>query len=99
MRNQNKYFMVTWELDLTQFFVEADNETDAIEKAIKAHLAYDENISFRDADDLDDAVFISDMKDKTTYEVEPVDFDLLCEIIERKDCVGKFEEAVVFFGS
>lgn len=99
MNNQNIYYMVTWEMDLTQFLVEAHDEKEAINKAIKAHSAYDENICERDSNDEDDIIFIEEMNDESTYTADSVDFDLLCEIIMREDCVGKFEEAIVYFGA
>lgn len=82
-----KLKLVTWEGDLTQFLVEADTNAEAIKKAMESNLLIGE---------VDDEIF-DDVKDATAYTVEDVDFDLLCEIIERNDWFkGKFGEAKVF---
>lgn len=77
---------VTWDGDLTQFLVNAETEDKAIYKAIDANF----KICAPDDD------IIEDMKNQATYEVEDVDFDLLCEIFQRTDCIGVYGEAVVF---
>lgn len=79
--------LVTWEGDFTQFLVEASSDEEAINKAIKANLeiTYDE----------DDFDYINDFY---TYTIDDVDFDLLCEILNRTDKLGKFGEALVFNG-
>lgn len=96
-----KLLFVTWDLDFTQFLVEADNDTEAIKKSIEAHEKYDEdNWGKRDPDDEEDAIFLEDMHDPSTYSVDPVDFKLLDEIIKyRDDYVGMYGEAIVFFGA
>lgn len=78
--------LVTWEGDFTQFLVEASSDEEAINKAIKANLeiTYDE----------DDFDYINDFY---TYTIDDVDFDLLCEILNRTDKLGKLGEALVFF--
>ena len=79
--------MVTWDGDLTQFLVEADTNEEAIEKAITANKEFD-RLCGSDNPDVDNL---------NCYIVDNVDFDLLCEIIERNDWFkGKFGEAKVF---
>ena len=71
--------LVTWDGDLTQFLVEADTDEEAIKKAIEA------NFIFSDPEDDDDGLVRKDMQDKSWYEVEDVDFNLLSEIFRRTD--------------
>lgn len=79
--------MVTWERDLTQFLVEADTDDEAISKAIYANKEFDR---FCGSDN-------PDVNEPSLYIVDDVDFNLLCEIIERNDWFkGKFGEAKVF---
>lgn len=79
--------MVTWDGDLTQFLVEAETNDEAISKAIYANKEFDR---FCGSDN-------PDVTDPTPYTVDDVDFDLLCEIVERNDWVGgRFGEAKVF---
>lgn len=81
--------LVTWECDLTQFLVEAETNDEAIRKAIEANKEYD-RFCGSDIPEIDDA---------TSYTVDDVNFDLLCEIIEREDWFkGKFCKAKVFNG-
>ena len=82
--------MVTWDGDLTQFLVEAETNDEAISKAIYANKECDRYLKSNDPDD-------PDITDPTSYTVDDVDFDLLCEIVERSDWVGgRFGEAKVF---
>ena len=69
--------LVTFDIDLTQFLVNAETTVEAIEKAHEANRliggidGYDmEGIRYQD------------------YTVEDVDWDLLREILARKDCLG-----------
>ena len=71
--------LVTWDGDLTQFLVEADTDEEAIKKVIEA------NFIFADPGDDDDGLVREDMQDKSWYEVEDVDFNLLSEIFRRTD--------------
>ena len=84
--------MVTWEGDFTQFLVNADTDSEAIAKSIKA------NFKYCSPGDDDENEVEKNMRDPTTYSVEDVNFDLLCEIFERTDICGKYEDAVVFNG-
>ena len=47
--------------------------------------------------DVDDEI-VDDMKDSAAYSVEEVDFELLSELFNRTDIIGKYGEAVVFNG-
>jgi len=79
--------MVTWDGDLTQFLVEAETDDEAISKAITANKKFDR---FCGSDN-------PDINEPNLYIVDDVDFNLLCEIIERNDWFkGKFGEAKVF---
>ena len=92
MKNNASLMLVTWEGDLTQFLVEAENKVDAIAKAIKANREIDMAVFCSDEECLDD------INDPATYSVDDVDFSLLGEICQRKDCVGKYSDALVFNG-
>ena len=79
--------LVTWDGDLTQFLVEAKTNDEAIKKAIYANRVFDR---FCGQDD-------PDVNEPDSYIVDDVDFNLLCEIIERDDWFkGRFGEAKVF---
>ena len=85
--------MVTWDGDLTQFLVEAETRDEAISKAITANKEFDRFCYGGNDFGLEDC----DFEDRDLYDVYDIDFDILCEIIERNDCVnGKFGEAKVF---
>lgn len=88
--------MVTWNGDLTQFLVEAETRDEAISKAITANKEFDKFCyggDDRGNFDLEDYVF----EDRDSYNVYDIDFDILCDIIERNDWFkGKFGEAKVF---
>lgn len=79
--------MVTWDGDLTQFLVEAETRDEAISKAITANKEFDRFCESNSAE----------IEDRNSYYVDDIDFNLLCEIIERNDWFkGKFGEAKVF---
>ena len=79
-----KIKLVTWDGDLTQFLVYADDNASAIKKAINANLMleYDKECA--------------DLNNMETYTVEDVDLYLLNEIIHRNDCLGVYGDAIVF---
>ena len=81
--------MVTFETDLTQFLVEADNRLEAIKKAVKANLIYDA----ADGDILDD------INDYNNYTVADIDFEILQQIVQRNDWLicYKLKEPVIIF--
>ena len=81
--------MVTWEGDLTQFLVDAIDDKEAIRMAIEANVEFDKYCGENGTS--------KDLYDESAYTVDDVDFDLLCEIIERNDWFkGKFAGAKVF---
>jgi len=81
--------MITWEGDLTQFLVDAIDDKDAISMAIEANVALDKYCGGNETGE--------DLLDESTYTVDDVDFDLLCEIVERDDWFsGKFGKTKVF---
>ena len=86
MMNIKNIKLVTWEGDLTQFLVEADTNLKAIRKAVEA------NLRLGDCDE----EIEEDIHDLTTYTVEDVDFDLLNELFQRTDYIGKYGDAIVF---
>lgn len=80
-------WLVTWELDLTQFLVNAKTETEAIDSAMRA------NRKLGDVPDPDD------IYDRTTYSVDAVDMSLLCDIIKhREDIWGVVDDVVCYVG-
>lgn len=90
----NNLKMVTWDGDLTQFLVEAKTRDEAISKAITANKEFDRFCGWNSADD---NLVYRDFEDRNLYDVSDIDFDILCEIIERNDWVkGKLGEAKVF---
>lgn len=81
--------MVTYDGDLTQFLVEARTNDEAIAKAIHANKEIDRELGASD----------ESVNNPACYEVDDVDFKLLCEIIERNDWLcGTYGEAKVFNG-
>ena len=89
--------MVTWNGDLTQFLVEAETRDEAISKAITANKEFDKFCIYNGRDNFDLAY--RDFENRNLYDVYDIDFDVLCEIIERNDWFkGKFGEAKVFNG-
>ena len=81
--------LVTWEGDLTQFLVDALDDDEAVNKAIEANKEFDRYCGENETG--------QEIFDKSTYDVEDVDFDLLCEIIERDDWFkGTFAGVKVF---
>lgn len=85
-----KLKLVTWDGDLTQFLVEADTRDEAISKAITANKEFNRFCGDNGHDDFED---------RNLYDVYDIDFDILCDIIERNDWFkGKFGEAKVFNG-
>lgn len=83
--------MVTWQGDLTQFLVDAIDDDEAIGKAIEANVKFDKYCGENKTGE--------DLYDKSTYTIDDVDFDLLCEIVERNDWFkGKFAGVKVFNG-
>ena len=80
--------LVTFEGDDTQFLVNANTSTQAIELANRANL---EIIGEMDDDDYD----LKHYKE-SWYTVEEVDWKLLLEIFNRTDCIGTTSYAIAF---
>lgn len=68
--------LVTFDKDQEQFLVSATKDETAIELAIEAN---------KKIGDYDNPDWNAQMEDKSYYDVEDVDFNLLCEIIKRDD--------------
>lgn len=82
--------MVTWEVDLTQFLVDAETDEEAIEKTIKSNLEIAKENDWE----------TDGYSDKESYTVVDVDFNLLKEIFHFRDdywCVSC--DAIVFGGA
>ena len=86
-------FIVTYDLDYTQFLVDAKNESEAIDLAIEQNI----NEAFLGKwDNEEDAIA---MHDHTNYTVEPInDFDLICNLIKRDDWLGYTPNVMIFRG-
>ena len=84
-------YLVTFTEDLTQFVVNAKDEDLAILSAHK-HNRYIGNI--------DDIVFWNSVEQNINnfYEIEKIDFDLLCEIFKRNDWISKYYNSFAFNG-
>ena len=90
------FYMVTWDGDLTQFLVEAECKADAIEKAVKSNSIFDKEFGERDEKDEEDKHFLKDMADKDLYTVDAINLDMLQEIMDRNDRMGKYGDAILF---
>lgn len=77
--------LVTWDINLTQFLVDAATNEEAIKKAIDA------NMKYGDVSEIEEEI-----KDESTYTVETVDLSLLSEIFARWDWHGAYGEAIIF---
>ena len=89
-----KLYLVTFDLDNTQFLVDAKNGTEAIKDAIIANQDIDLLGQYNDYD-------LPDMKKITNYYEETVDMSLLAEVMKRNDCLGKsnlLDNVIVFNG-
>lgn len=81
-----KLWLVTWDLDLTQFLVDAETESEAIYKAIEANKK------------LEPTEYDPDMEVTNTYSTDLVDMDLLCEIVKREDIWDVVGNVICFMG-
>ena len=79
--------MVTFDIDYTQFLVDAENYEKAIDLAIEANRKYgpyDDNLE-------------ADIEDRTNYSIdEVVDMDYLGEIMRRDDYLGNYNGTLIF---
>lgn len=83
-------WLITFELDLTQFIVDAESRDKAIEKSIEVNKSeylgkWDEEILSKD-----------DMESHENYSSEKISMDLLGEIMERNDYVGNCRGVLIF---
>lgn len=81
-----KLWLITWDLDMTQFLVEAETESEAIYKAIEANKK------------IEPSEYDPDMEVTNTYSTELVDMDMLCEIVGRRDLLGVIGNVICYFG-
>lgn len=83
---------VTFEIDFTQFLVNANNDVDPIEEAIRANIQIG---GFED--DPDDGLTLEEVKNKANYTVIDVeDMMDLYMIIRRTDWHGIYGNTIVF---
>jgi len=85
--------LVTFDLDDTQFLVDANTYNEAIEIAIETNKELG-GISYDCAED--GILTIEDAISESNYSVESVDFKMLAELIKRDDLYGKVGRAIVF---
>ena len=78
-------FLVTFEIDLTQFLCNAKDEKEAVE------MAHEVNMVVGEIDEYDFKKLNAD-----DYSVERVDFNLLAEMFKRDDYWGHVGNVVVF---
>ena len=81
-----KLWIVTWDLDLTQFLLEAETESEAIYKAINANKK------------LEPVENNPDMEVTNTYSTDIVDMELLCEIVKRNDLWDVVDNVICYVG-
>lgn len=79
-----KLWMVTWDGDLTQFLVDAETESEAIQKAIIANR------------EIEPTEYGQDMGDTSTYSIDSVDMNLLCEIVQRTDLLCVIGDVICY---
>ena len=83
-------WIVTFELDLTQFVVDSKTSDDAIKKAISVNKS--EYLGKWDEDEISK----DDMEDHENYSCEKIDMDLLGEIMKRNDYIGNCSGVLIF---
>lgn len=84
-------YLITYDLDNTQFLVNADNGREAID------LAIEQNLSEKFLGSYDDESDAIEMKKIINYTIEFIDdFELLCEIIKRNDWLGNTPNVMIF---
>lgn len=79
-------WLVTWGLDLTQFLVDAETESEAIYKAIEANKK------------IEPSEYDPDMEVTDTYSTDLVDMEPLCEIVKRNDVWDVVGNVICFVG-
>ena len=80
--------LVTFDIDLTQFLVDARTNDEAIQRAIELN-----NSEFLGK--MDDDHWIC-TNDKHNYTVDDVSMELLCGLMLRNDCLGISDNVIVF---
>ena len=96
-------YLVTFDLDYTQFLVNADTynldlswdcvKEEAIDLAIEAHIDY----ANHEFDGFDENPSLDEAMDRDNYSVVEVNMEMLLEIIKRNDwCSRLYGDAVVF---
>lgn len=84
-------YLITYDLDNTQFLVNADNGREAID------LAIEQNLSEKFLGNYDDESDAIEMKKIANYTIEFIDdFESLCEIIKREDWLGNTPNVMIF---
>ena len=84
-------YLITYDLDLFQFLVNANNPSEALD------LAIEENISEAFLGKIDDESDKLEITDIENYTIEPVNnFEFLCEIIKRNDWLGYTPNVMLF---
>lgn len=84
-------YLITYDLDNTQFLVNANDGRDAIE------LAIEQNLSEKFLGSYDDESDAIEMKKIINYTIEFIsDFESLCEIIKREDWLGNTSNVMIF---
>ena len=84
-------YLITYDLDNTQFLVNANDGRDAVE------LAIEQNLSEKFLGKYDDESDAIEIKKIMNYTIEFVDdFELLCEIIKRNDWIGCTPNVMIF---
>ena len=85
-------YLITYDLDYSQFLVNANNTSEALDLAIEQNLS--EVFLGSYGDDESDEL---EIKNKTNYTIEPVnDFEFFCEIIKRNDWLGYTPNVMLF---
>ena len=78
-------YLVTFDLDNTQFLVESETYIEAIQNAIVANQdSMLGNVSY----DSSYGLTMNEIKDRSNYSVEDINMRLLAEICRRNDCLG-----------
>ena len=87
--------LVTFDLDNTQFLVDEENESDAIDFAIKANKS---GVCGPFSESSDYGLTKEEAEDIANYTVEEVDMEMLAAICLRNDYIGCVNEVIVFNG-
>ncbi len=84
-------YLITYDLDLTQFLVNANNSSEALDLAVEQNLSETFLGSYGDeSEELE-------IRKITNYTIEPVnDFEFLCGIIKREDWLGCTSNVMIF---